>query len=154
MLEISYCQTLFICLKKINLKIENECSDLITCVRAGVSNTRLAGRMWPAWCVCAARVIIKSSHIIVKIAVFVIKRPFLPSFAARGYIFCLYAARELHCIPNAALVLIWVWDPCSRTWYGWSNFTHRRPEQSLQCLDSIKHTKLVDFHTIVIQFDI
>ena len=67
---------------------------------AGVSNTR------PAGCFCAARVIIESSHIIVIIAAFVILRPFLPSFAARGEIFCRYAARKLHFCQNAALVLI------------------------------------------------
>ena len=76
--------------------------------KSGVSNTRLAGRMWPAWCVCAARVIIKSSHFRVKIAVFsahiVILGHFLPSLATR----------ELHFCQNAALVLIWVWDPWSK----------------------------------------
>ena len=40
----------------------------------------------------------------------------LPSFAARGDIFCLHAARELHFCYNAALELIWVWDPCSMQW--------------------------------------
>ena len=38
--------------------------------KPGVSNTRPASRMWPTWCVCAARVIIKSPQIIVKISVF------------------------------------------------------------------------------------
>ena len=57
--------------------------------RSGVSNTQPAGRMWPAWRVYAARVIIKIPLIIVKTTVLCGIRALFTSFCGPRKHFCL-----------------------------------------------------------------
>ncbi len=54
-----------------NGKIDSK-FGVFSCNRAGVSNTRPAGRMWPARCVCATRDIIKITQIIAETTLFVV----------------------------------------------------------------------------------
>jgi len=70
----------------------------------GISNTRPTGRMWPAWCCCAARVITKSKKIRLKLQFLVPLKHLLPSIEARVDLFYLYAARELIFWVNKVLL--------------------------------------------------